>query len=184
LDAVHAPGAVPKKVHMVGHSTGAILVAHVLQALLKMNVKTRIASVSLLAPAATVNLYRSHFQPLLNASASKFGIDKMTIYNLDDELELDDQVAQVYRKSLLYLVSNAFEEEQPAALLGMQKYSQEIRHRRLSINYSLGDGNGNAKTKSTTHGGFDNDPTTMNDVLRAVLGRRPRVPFTEDNLSY
>lgn len=184
LDALTAPDAVPKQIHLVGHSTGAKLQAHLLQALARTKTKTRISSVSLMAPANTVELYESHYLPLLNASNKKFGIDQMKIYNLEDQLERDDQVAGIYRKSLLYLVSNAFEEKRGEPLLGMQKFSKNINHQRLSIIYSRGKTDGNPKSESTTHGGFDNDPATMNDILRTVLGKRPRVPFTEESLKY
>jgi hypothetical protein len=185
VGAAAKAGAAKKKIHMVGHSTGAILLAHALRALSKMRIKTRIASVSLLAPAATVELYKSHYQPLLTTKAGKFGIDKLNIYNLDDEQELDDQVATAYRKSLLYLVSNAFEEKQPAAILGMQKYSEDLpANRRLKLIYSKGKRKGSTKTESETHGGFDNDPDTMNDILKTVLGGSPKTRFTDDNLKY
>ena len=186
LKAMRAPGAKPKKIHLIGHSTGAILLGHLLKALVKMNTKTRISSVSLLAPAATVDLYESHYLPLLKASASSFGIDKLNIYNLDDDLEQDDHVAHIYRKSLLYLVSNAFEEEVPQApLLGMENFCKHIpKQRGLKFVYSKASASDTAKTKSTSHGGFDNDPATMNDILRTVLGKKPRPEFTKDNLDY
>jgi len=185
LDSLRTPDANPKKIHMVGHSTGAILLGHLFQALVKMKVRARLASVSLLAPAATVEFYETHYRPLLASAASEFGIDKMNVYNLDEEHELDDNVSLVYRKSLLYLVSNAFEEEPSAPILGMQRFSRNIpRQARLSFIYSAGASEGATRTKSTSHGGFDNDPATMNDVLRTVLGRRPRQPFTKDNLDF
>ena len=40
------------------------------------------------------------------------------------------------------------------------------------------------RTRSTTHGGFDNDEFTMNHILRRVLGEAPAHPFTEDGLKY
>ena len=40
------------------------------------------------------------------------------------------------------------------------------------------------RTASTSHGGFDNDPATMNDVLKRILGKLPAAPFTKDNLDY
>jgi len=184
LSAMRSAGANTKSIHFVGHSAGAILVAHLLRALVKMRNQPRVNSVSLLAPAATVELYKSHYLPLLKASSRKFGIDRLNIYNLDEQSELDDHVAHVYRKSLLYLVSNSFEEDVPEApLLGMKKYSETLRHSRLKIHYSR-PGDSESKTKSTTHGGFDNDPATMNSILRTVLGREPLKEFTENNLAY
>ena len=89
------------------------------------------------------------------------------------------------------LVSNAFEEEQPAPLLGMQKFLEQPKYaddlkkiKRLKVIYSHGYRRGHATSESETHGGFDNDPDTMNDVLKNVLGGRPKVKFTEDNLNY
>lgn len=175
------------KLHLVGHSTGAILHAYLAAALLKLERKVRVASASLLAPAATVELFKSNYRPLLKAPKSQTGINRMDIYNLSDKLERDDTVISVYRKSLLYLVSRSFEEdERPAAILGMEKYKKGVDTglNNLTIHYSHGDVKSSKNTRSETHGGFDNDPTTMNNVLKRVLGKKPTCPFTEKSLKY
>jgi len=172
LDAFAASGK-PKKIHLAGHSTGGILMAHLWNALRRLDANLKLGTVSLLAPAATVDDYKALFRPLLPHARN------MTIYNLADELELKDQVAFVYRKSLLYLVSNAFEESDTMPILGMQKFNGKITD--VDFVYSSKDGK---RTASTTHGGFDNDPATMNDVLKRVLGKAPTVPFTAKNLDY
>ncbi len=141
LSAFADPGAVAKKIHLVGHSTGGILHAHLIEALAAQKTKLRFASVNLLAPAATVDLFNRAFLP--NLRSGTFGIDAMHVYNLTDEVEKDDNVGMVYRKSLLYLVSRAFEETvDPAeALLGMQCYSkdlEQLRPKGLSFHYSNG----------------------------------------------
>ena len=38
------------------------------------------------------------------------------------------------------------------------------------------------RTDSQSHGGFDNDETTMNDILATILGGKPKHPFTPDVL--
>lgn len=175
-----------KKIHIVGHSTGAILFAHMLKTFSNHNIK--IETVSLLAPACREDLYLRTYQPILE-NRKRLKIKKMFIYNLKDKLEKDDHVARVYRKSLLYLVANAFEtfnkkEDPRAPLLGMEKTSRNIiqPNGKPSIYYSNGvSGN---KTRSRSHGGFDNDPVTMNHILRNILGKRPSAKFTDENLKY
>jgi len=176
-----------KNIHIVGHSTGCILHAYLAAALTTLAPGIRISSASLLAPAATTDLYRSHYRPLLKAKKSAGGIDRMDIYNLSGKLELDDNVGKVYRKSLLYLVSRSFEEKPlPSGLLGMHKYSKNLASSvsNLNIYYSKGRVSGASHTKSESHGGFDNDPKTMNSVLRRVLRRAPTRLFTKKSLKY
>jgi hypothetical protein len=176
------------KIHLVGHSTGGILLAHLLTAMADLAPTMRISSCSLLAPACTCDLFTSHYLPRLQANAEEFGIDNMQLFNLKDSLEQDDQVGEVYRKSLLYLVSQGFEEEIPEEILGMEKYAENLNldnidpADRFTIHYSSGQ-SGSA-TASTTHGGFDNDVDTMNSILRTILTREPKTLFTEKTLSY
>ncbi len=189
LNAFAAEGATPKKIHLVGHSTGGILLASLLDALKDLPDPPQIASCSLMAPACTVGTFSSSYRPLLPGGRGTGLLGKMVMYILSDELELDDTVTPLYRKSLLYLVSNAFEEEPHAPILGMQKFRRRIGRipRSLRIETSEGITTGSPRTASTTHGGFDNDPFTLNDILRTVLGvARNRIPrlFTTKDLEY
>ncbi|MDH3694420.1 MAG: peptidase C1, partial [Gammaproteobacteria bacterium] len=177
----------PKKVHLVGHSTGALLLAYLLEALEILTPGLRMQSVSLMAPASTIELYRSHYHPLLRVEKRFFGINKMVVYNLTDELEQKDSVAKLYRKSLLYLVSRAFEEDTPEALLGMQRYSTLLDRRvgkTVDFVYSHGSTDRSVRSAASTHGGFDNDPLTLNDILKSVLGKKPQIPFRNEDLTY
>ncbi|MFT5391009.1 MAG: pimeloyl-ACP methyl ester carboxylesterase [Gammaproteobacteria bacterium] len=184
LKAFDREDAHPKKIHLVGHSTGAILHAHLVAALASLDRDLSISTVSLLAPAMTVDLFTKNF--LQHLGTESFGIEALNVYNLIDSLELDDQVTSVYRKSLLYLVSQSFEESIPAPILGMQRYSRELErtHEALRFFYSNGVASSSDRTNSVTHGGFDNDPATMNDILKVVLGKRPKHPFTKEILDY
>ena len=175
----------PRKIHLAGHSTGAILMAWLLSELKRAKAPFRVMSCSLLAPAATVDLFQNSYAGLLNKT--EFGIDDFAVYNLSETLERDDNVAEVYRKSLLYMVSRAFEETTPAPILGMMRYAKEIPDLpKKSVFVSDGNFKGGPTvfTASTSHGGFDNDTATMNHVLRRILKKTPRVPFTAAALKY
>ena len=105
------------------------------------------------------------------------GLPKLNIYNLNEELELDDNVIYAYRKSLLYLVSRALERQSNRPILGMEKYSKKLKE----PNFYYSDGK-KGVTKSTSHGGFDNDPNTLNHIMETVLGALPKKPFTKDEM--
>jgi hypothetical protein len=53
-----------------------------------------------------------------------------------------------------------------------------------SVRISHGRTAASKESNSESHGGFDNDPLTMNTVLRRVLGKKPTLPFTSDSLKY
>jgi hypothetical protein len=91
------------------------------------------------------------------------------IYNLSEERELADSVA-LYRKSLLYLVSNSFEEGEQVPLAGFEAIGKKIVAAERRIKLHIADGT-NKATNSQTHGGFDDDPDTLNHTLNRVLGK-------------
>lgn len=171
------------KLHLAGHSTGAILMANLLGCAAREFDQVRIESISLLAPACTCDLFESHYRPHLNGETS-VDIGDMSVYNLNENLELDDNVAQVYRKSLLYLVSRAFEDNTVAPILGMKKYSEAVEAQKLSFIYSEGDVEKTPRSASQSHGGFDNDIATMNDILHRILRVGLERPFTKQDLDY
>ena len=189
VDAFRASGK-PKKIHVVGHSTGMILLAHLLKRWSVIAPGHAIRTASLMAPAGLVDLFTEQMQPFLKAPYPGFRISEMTIYNLIDELEQDDRVTLAYNKSLLYLVSRAFEEQTPAHILGMENFSETVGRRklpRLTIRYSKGDVPGARVTASASHGGFDNDPLTMNHILNRVLrsvDKEPVREFSRESLAY
>ncbi len=176
----------PIKLHVIGHSTGAILLGWLINRIsqLTSSQRQRISTAALLAPAASTDFYNDHYQPALESTAKTHGIDALYIYNLSKQLELDDTVGP-YRKSLLYLVSRAFEEKRKTPILGMQKYSDQIaNHNKLKKIISHGTNGEETLSWSETHGGFDNDVRTMNSLLKNMLSKTPQRLFTENDLDY
>lgn len=166
-----------RQLHLVGHSTGAILLAYLLQALGEVLPNFRVSSVHIMAPAATIEIYKELYKPLLTSKS--FGIDRMCIYYLTDDLEQGDSVGP-YQKSLLYFVSRSFEKKIPAKILGMEKYLKKgIKPKpgNLKLILSKGKETEKCKSASTTHGGFDNDHYTMNTILNDIIGSVSQKPF-------
>lgn len=169
------------KLHLVGHSTGAIVIAHLLQILKRSNIT--FTTCSLMAPASSVDLYHNAYLPILQKK-SKLKLKELTIYNLKDSLEQDDNVGAVYRKSLLYLVSNAFERTTQKPLLGMENFKDLVQSAGSLPKFIYSNGTEGQRTRSTSHGGFDNDEYTMNHILRRILGGAPKLPFSKSSLDY
>lgn len=173
--------AIPKKIHIAGHSTGAILIAHLLKAMSRTNIS--IESCSLMAPACRVELYHSHYLPVLQGK-TRLTLKSLQVFNLRKELEKDDDVAKAYRKSLLYLVSNAFERKRGRPLLGMEKFVAEVSRVKGMPLFHYSNGNSGNITRSKSHGGFDNDIFTMNYILKTILKKNAAMPFTKEELLF
>jgi len=176
------------QLHIVGHSNGSVLAANLLKGLETELKEFMVHTVSLMAPACTNDLFFSNYSDIIKRDAG-FRIGKTTLYNLCEKLEKDDNVAEIYRKSLLYLISNAFEDNREMPLLGMEIFNQDLNPsqygNRLDIAYSTGKISGNTRTASTSHGDFDNDIYTMNDILKIVTDRStPIRPFTTEDLNF
>jgi hypothetical protein len=159
------------KLHFVGHSAGAILLGQLLLRARADNIKlgNELGSVSLMAPACT-----REFFDKVSAALPGIGGNKadFAIYNLGNRFERDDSVGP-YRKSLLYFVSNSFEEEPETPLAGFEAVGKAIAKQNTQVKLHISDGAKSAVTQSRTHGGFDNDPATLNHILNRVLGVAP-----------
>ena len=107
------------ELHLIGHSAGSIVLGHLLDLFAAGTPNQAIASCSLFAPACTVAFANAHYIPAVNHSQilprQAFHID-----TLSDNRERDDTVGP-YRKSLLYLVSRALEDQHKMPLLGLLK---------------------------------------------------------------
>jgi pimeloyl-ACP methyl ester carboxylesterase len=195
--AAHPPAERARwEIHVVGHSAGSIFAAHALEHLIKL--ESALKSIQFLAPAITIADYKALVVPRVEERSCPLP----TIYNLSDAAERADTVGP-YAKSLLYLVSNAFEGQRGTPLLGMTRYLvadeqgcrddvdaplARMHAKKVDNRPSLVITGGKASTgsfsQSTTHGGFDADVATMNSVLQRILGSAPAQAFTERDLSF
>lgn len=186
------------KVHAIGHSTGPILLSKFLPLLHGKAAADAsacsIETLTYLAPAIRTDVFAHRVMPYLpNGELPR--IKDLTMYTMTDGAEQDDSVARVYRKSLLYFVREACEDQTDGAILGLAKdilagvakgKKNEIADcfgvtkaklgelsfagvSALELSPSHDSGQFNDKTRAVTHGGFDNDATTMTSVLTRIL---------------
>jgi hypothetical protein len=181
LLAANARRQMPLSVHLVGHSAGSIMHGELLVSLTAMGAAGGpVATCSLMAPACTVDFFRKAYEPRIG-KADRGGLGKLVQYNLIKQRELDDTVGP-YQKSLLYFISNAFEEKKQMPLLGMEVHADDLVLKPdHTLHYA---GRAPAQTDSKSHGGFDNDRKTMNGILETMLGKKPSAAdgFNEDDL--
>lgn len=110
------------ELHLVGHSAGAIALGHLLKALSQRQqagrdagLSARVASVHLYAPACSVAFANRHY------ASDPAIMRRLHLDLLSDKQERGDTVTPLYRKSLLYFVSNALEADLHTPLLGMER---------------------------------------------------------------
>ncbi|HEX5808386.1 MAG TPA: C1 family peptidase [Anaerolineales bacterium] len=181
------------EVHIVGHSAGSIFHASLVRLLTSKGEITsgflkgqtgyglKVASCTLWAPACTVDLFKQAYLPSIEAGT----LQRFALYLLSNKAELDDNCNGIYRKSLLYLVSNALE-EQPripgfrdgVPLLGLEKFVNadpglcdlfKGENARLVVSPNneaegLIDSSG-----AHHHGDFDDDNQTVRATLAFIL---------------
>ena len=180
------------EIHLVAHSAGSIIVAYALERLMRLGVSLK--SISFLAPAMTTRLFKERMLPAIRSKKCP----QPTLFVLSDDGERDDNVGP-YGKSLLYLVSNAFEGRRDTPLLGMQRFLQSLPEQDLpdqelaplfqnavggrpSLVVAGASTGPVSECRSDSHGGFDNDEWTLNAVLDRILGEAPRRKFTARDL--
>ena len=135
------------ELHIVAHSAGSIFTAYAIDTLLQIGVP--IQSVQFMAPAITIDLFKDK---LLN-HINKGDCPLPTMYVLSDTGERDDNVGP-YGKSLLYLVSNSFEDKRNTPILGMERFI-------------------NAKNKELTKPGNDFVDRTISKMFTDAKSRWP-----------
>jgi hypothetical protein len=167
------------EIHLAGHSAGAIFHAYLARRLAEAGVP--ITTCTLWAPACTVEVFKQQYAPLIAGG----GIERFALFTLTDRAERDDTCANIYKKSLLYLVSDAFEAEARVPLLkdgvpilGMERFVRAdgelmAMFDRPTCQWVLAPnaapvGEADA-SRSTSHGGFDDDEATLKATLARIL---------------
>jgi hypothetical protein len=187
------------EIHLVAHSAGSIFLAPLAQRLAAAppaGLGLPIASCTLWAPACTIALFEEYYAPLLQN-----GIDRFALFTLSDRAEREDDCARIYNKSLLYLVSNAFERRaripvfrpDGEPLLGMakcvegraslQKLWQDPRNAWVQSPNTLPVGDPGA-SRAATHGAFDDDEATVKATLARILGSPAQAARAARDLSF
>jgi len=185
------------EVHIVGHSAGSIFHASLVQLLTSkgeissgsLNGETgyglKVSSCTLWAPACTIELFKHAYLPAIEDKT----VEQFALYLLSNKAELDDDCAGIYRKSLLYLVSNALEERpripgfrDGVPLLGMEKFvnaDPELRDLFTRENAQLVISPNNeaegliGSSGARRHGDFDDDRQTVRATLAYMLNGSP-----------
>lgn len=185
------------EIHIVGHSAGAIFHAALVQFLTghgtikggpmdgDQGLALKVKTCTLWAPACTVDLFKEAYLPAINSGAiADFGL-----FTLKDRIERDDHCANIYHKSLLYLVSNAFEERfriplirpDGEPILGMEKFivadrpvANVFKNGKAEWILTPNDEAKGSRRESTArhHGDFDTDEATLRATLTRILGKK------------
>ena len=183
------------EIHIVGHSAGSIFHAPLIKKLTtsgaisgndmdgEQGLGLQVASCTLWAPACTVDLFAQTYLSAIQNNA----INRFALYTMTDQAEQDDNCANIYHKSLLYLVSNAFEKTaripilrpDGEPILGMAKFIEPNTAIRNLINQKRLDWVQAPNSRDTSdlgasatkhHGDFDDDVATVSSTLARILG--------------
>ncbi len=168
------------KIHVIGHSAGSIFHAPLITALIDAGID--VETCTLWAPACTIELFKQHYLPAIK----KKKIKRFALFALSDQAEQGDHCANIYHKSLLYLVSHSFENKPRIPLfrpgvpiLGMEKYLREdaelmalFKSGNADLVVSPNNKPVNSVDASTSlhHGDFDDDSATVRATLRRIVG--------------
>ncbi|EHK64117.1 hypothetical protein KYC_22286 [Achromobacter arsenitoxydans SY8] len=153
------------RLHIVGHSAGAIVASHFVRRLAADG--GELESLSLMAPAVTLKTFKELVVPQLKSRVKRY-----QQFHLSDRAEEDDPTCGPYRRSLLYLVSESFEGGTTTPLLGMERYFRDAGIPCDAVHVSPAGGQSSAPrippVASSTHGGFDNDKGTQQQVIAFI----------------
>ena len=170
------------RLHLIGHSAGAIFHAHLLDALMKARdpaKRVAVDGIYFMAPACRVDLFKEKIFPhYQNGKVAAY-----TQFHLQDAVELkDDCLPLPYRRSLLYLVSDAFERGRQVPILGMERFfmaDPELTNAPgkakawdwISAPTPITETDPTRKSESTKHGGYSADDATRTAIITRISRR-------------
>lgn len=165
-----APDMPRIRLHLIGHSAGAIVHSHLAPRSLAREVD--VSTISLLAPALRVDDFNDRLGRLVVE-----GRIPVLVAHLTDWAESSDPTCSPYGHSLLYLVSRALEGSADVPLLGMEKHlvPAVVAHpwgafvSRLA-SPGMAERSGRSATTATTHGAIDDDIAVQDAVVRHIKG--------------
>ncbi|OYV01097.1 MAG: peptidase C1A papain [Burkholderiales bacterium PBB5] len=156
------------RLHLVGHSAGSVVHAHLAELLVRDG--WAIESLSLMAAAARRDLFDAKLLPLLQGGQ----IARLAQFHLHDRVEATEdsmRPALGYGRSLLYMISNGLEERRELPIIGMQKFFDQHPVLRGLPNVQVRVAPDSAATRATHHGDFSRDAPTRASVLAHLAGR-------------
>ncbi len=124
------------RLHLVGHSAGAILHSHVVDR--RAGKGWKFESVNFMAPAVRVYFFKKTVVPAITSGQVKH----FNQFHLSDDMEQKDPTCKPilgYSRSLLYLVSQSLERGEKTPILGLEKYfNDEIASKKSAERLYLG----------------------------------------------
>jgi len=172
------------EVHLAGHSAGSIFLAPLVQYFTSegeipgaawagtQGLGGKIKSCTLWAPAIRIREFRETYLPAIKSGM----LERFSLYTLFDVAERSDNVSNIYRKSLLYLVSNALEHRYEEPLLGMEKFVEQAKDlvklfSRVKARWvkAPDDTHDPGECKVRRHGDFDDDQLTLMSTMAQIL---------------
>ncbi|MES9904119.1 MAG: hypothetical protein ABW168_15775 [Sedimenticola sp.] len=167
-------------IDLVGHSAGSIAICHMQRTARASFPGLKIRNISFLAPACTQNLFRKE----IVAHPDEY--EHFRMFTMQNDLETRDElVPKVYTRSLLYFISGVLEDEVDKVIAGLElqlrgeKPYNDATHMEVHqfvnaaglnqlVLSQTTDAPPGLNSESTSHGGFDDDPTTRQS-LKALL---------------
>jgi hypothetical protein len=147
------------RLHVVGHSAGAIVAAIMMSRMAADGMK--LASASFLAPALRLDDFDQLVAPLLQSGQ----LARYQQFSLTDRAEEDDPTCAPYRRSLLCLVSESFEGGRSTPILGLERHARE---RLATLPNTTAHWAPGRTSSASTHGGFDDDALTLRQVVKFI----------------